>query len=897
MAPKFMTQAGPITDALELPSGARFYRCALQVNPFDYLTCHNKQTSFKNEEDYNAAIVEACQNIGIEVIAVTDHYRVQSSQRLCEAARKAGIHVFPGFEAVTKDGVHFLCLFDPDKDYQSLERIIGDCGVHDAKAPSPTGQYDVLELLDKATATWGSICVAAHVVAQGGLLTKLSGQSRINAWRSRNLLACSLPGPVSGAPDSFRPILENKNLEYHRDCPVAIINAQDVCGPDDLAAPGGSCWIKMSSVSLEGLRQAFLDPASRVRLASDPVPNKHTEFLAMAWQGGFLDESALHFNENLNVLIGGRGTGKSTVVESLRYVLGLNPLGEEARKAHEGILRHVLRSGTKVSLLVRSQRGSKREYLIERTVPNPPVVRDETGEVLALKPSDVVAQAEVYGQHEISELTKDREKLTRLLERFVDRDPNLAGRKADLCRSLERCRGRILEVRKELRQVEERLASLPAIEETLKSFEDAGLEERLKEQSLIVREQRILKTCPERVAPFRELLEQLNRALPVDRTFLSAKALEDLPGKGIIAKAGEVLDRLSRDLAHVAEQMAEALDRANEALATVDTTWRERKKTVQATYEKILRELQKSKVDGEEFIRLRHQIEELRPLKERQASLGRDEKEHAAERRNLLAEWEDAKAAEFRRLERAAKSVSKKLAGRVRVQVTFAGNREPLFQLLRDQVGGRLSEALEILQRCDTLSLLELTEACRAGRDTLAHRFGLPPAQAGRIASAASEVLMQIEELDLPPTTRIQLNVASEGNPDVWQSLDELSTGQKATAVLLLLLLESESPLVVDQPEDDLDNRFITDGVVPKMRDEKRRRQFIFATHNANIPVLGDAELIVGLTASGEAAQGKARIAAEHMGSIDARPVRELVEEVLEGGRDAFEMRRLKYGF
>ncbi|MCY3769005.1 MAG: hypothetical protein OXG56_06550 [Gammaproteobacteria bacterium] len=106
--------------------------------------------------------------------------------------------------------------------------------------------------------------------------------------------------------------------------------------------------------------------------------------------------------------------------------------------------------------------------------------------------------------------------------------------------------------------------------------------------------------------------------------------------------------------------------------------------------------------------------------------------------------------------------------------------------------------------------------------------------------------------------------------------------------------LESEAPLVVDHREDDLDNRLITDGVVPIMRQEKQRRQFIFSTHNANIPVLGDAELILGLAASGEA---EARIGPEHMGSIDSRQVRELVEEILEGGKDAFEMRRSKYGF
>ena len=94
---------------------------------------------------------------------------------------------------------------------------------------------------------------------------------------------------------------------------------------------------------------------------------------------------------------------------------------------------------------------------------------------------------------------------------------------------------------------------------------------------------------------------------------------------------------------------------------------------------------------------------------------------------------------------------------------------------------------------------------------------------------------MRIEELDLPPTTAFRLNTAPLGEPPSWQALDELSTGQKATAVLLLLLLESDAPLIVDQPEDDLDNRFITEGVVPRMRAEKQRRQFVFSTHNAEL--------------------------------------------------------------
>lgn len=480
----------------------------------------------------------------------------------------------------------------------------------------------------------------------------------------------------------------------------------------------------------------------------------------------------------------------------------------------------------------------------------------------------------------------------------MQRDTALAQRKAEVRRQLEQSRVRILDLDKEIVQVKERLDTLPALEEMLKRFQEAGLEERLKEQSLLVREEQVLKTAGSRLEPYRQLLEDLRRALPIDRAFVSEKALEGLPSKEILAEIENVLSHLNRELDAIAKHLQEALGEAEQRLASVKSKWEVRKMEVQEAYERILRELQKSKVDGEEFIRLRRQIEELRPLRERLTILQRMRKEQEDRRWSLLAEWEDVKAKEFRELDSAAQKVCKELAERVRVQVTFAGNREPLLQFLRERVGGRLSEALDALRQAENLSLREFADACRAGKQVLVEKYRIPQTQADRLAGASPEVIMQIEELDLPHTTQIELNVAAEGQPAQWQRLEDLSTGQKATAVLLLLLLESDAPLVVDQPEDDLDNRFITEGIVPKMREEKRRRQFIFSTHNANIPVLGDAELIVGLTASGEAAQeGKARMPKEHMGSIDARSVRELVEEILEGGREAFEMRRLKYGF
>ncbi|GIV84228.1 MAG: phosphoesterase [Candidatus Roseilinea sp.] len=899
------TKTDPIADALTLPSGARFYRCALQVNSHHYSATFRGQASSEDAATYVRAIVEKALKLNIAVLAITDHNSVSSVAAFRAAAKGTNVHIFPGFELASSEGVHVLCLYPPDTSEDTLERYLGEFGIRDTSPSSALSNKNFTDLLD-CVRSQGGIAIAAHVTNDGGLFSVLKGQARIQAWQDENLLAIQIPGPIEDLPQDVRQIVENRNADYRRKHPpedrlaIAVVNAKDVVKPEDLEDRTATCWIKMSEVSIEGLRQAFLDPGSRIRLNPKTgalEPERHAELVALAWEGGFLDGVAVHLNPNLNVLVGGRGTGKSTVIESIRAALGLEPIGDEARKAHEGIVRHVLRNGTKISLLVRVKRPTIREYRIERTIPNPPLVRERDGAVSNLVPRDILPRIEVYGQHEISELTKSREKLTRLLDRFVEHGESLLQRKASLCRDLQKNRRALCDTRNEIKALEERLAALPALEETLKRFQEAGLEDRLREQSLLVREERVLASVPERLAPFREALETLKRELPIDRTFLSERALEELPGKDILSRANQVLAALERDLTRIADDLKSALKRADEGMAQVRADWEARKQQVQAEYERILRELQKSRVDGEEFIRLRRRIEELRPLQDRLALLKRTEKELADKRRELLAEWEDVKAEEFRALDKAAKSVSKKLQNRVQVEVTSAGNREPLFQILRDEIGGRMSEAIESLRKVPDLSLTHFVEACRSGAEALSKAYGITPAQAERLAKSDPEVLMRIEELELPPTTAIRLNTAPAGNPPVWQELEDLSTGQKATAVLLLLLLESDAPLIVDQPEDDLDNRFITEGVVPRMREEKQRRQFIFSTHNANIPVLGDAELILGLSASGEAEGGRARIAPEHMGSIDSQSVRELVEEILEGGREAFETRRRKYGF
>ena len=479
----WQSRPSTLPRARELPAGAVFHRCALQVNPHHYGGTFRGQAATGDVDTHARVIVDKALALGISVLAVTDHNDVSGVPAFRAAAAGYALHVFPGFELSSSEGVHVLCLYPPDAEQDQLGRYLGAFDITNTTPSTDLSSMPLVDILAKVREQ-GGVTVAAHVTSdQGGMLKVLKGQARIRAWRSEHLLAIQIPGPVADLPHDLRHIVENRNADYRRsDAPeeklaIAAINARDIVKADDLEDRAATCWIKMSDVSIEGLRQAFLDPGSRIRLNPKDgklEPEEHAELLSLAWEGGFLDGAEVGFNANLNVLVGGRGTGKSTIVESIRAVLGLDAGGAEAQKAHEGIVRHVLRNGTKVSLHVRSHQPAIREYRIERTIPNPPLVKDDVGEVSSLAPADVLPRIEVFGQHEISELTKSPEKLTRLLDRFVKRDDALARRKADLRRELERSRRSSIETRKELEQIEERLAAQPGLEEDTRTVQGSG---------------------------------------------------------------------------------------------------------------------------------------------------------------------------------------------------------------------------------------------------------------------------------------------------------------------------------------------------------------------------------------------------------------------------------------
>ncbi len=192
----------------------------------------------------------------------------------------------------------------------------------------------------------------------------------------------------------------------------------------------------------------------------------------------------------------------------------------------------------------------------------------------------------------------------------------------------------------------------------------------------------------------------------------------------------------------------------------------------------------------------------------------------------------------------------------------------------------------------DGLSPLALAAAIRDGEDRLVAQYSLTPGVAAALAKLPRAKVFAFEALSLDDFVELELNVAHDGK-EQYRALNRLSTGQQCTAVLHMLRLANPDPLVVDQPEDNLDNAFIAERIVRELRDAKTKRQFVFSTHNANIPVFGDAEWIGIFTAE----ENRGALAPGQQGSIDVPHIRTQVADILEGGRAAFMQRKEKYDF
>ena len=161
-----------IKKALDLPSGSKYFRCALQVNPYNYLKDNRGKKHGLSEEEYNDQLINKYNELQIKVIAVTDHNHVEAINEIKKSAEPFGITVLSGFEVSSSEGVHILCIFNQDKKNDVLEKHLGALGIHTTSPSTKNSTESFSNILYKVQKEWDGICIAAHVTNNGGgLLT------------------------------------------------------------------------------------------------------------------------------------------------------------------------------------------------------------------------------------------------------------------------------------------------------------------------------------------------------------------------------------------------------------------------------------------------------------------------------------------------------------------------------------------------------------------------------------------------------------------------------------------------------------------------------------------------------------------------------------------------------
>ncbi len=855
---------------------------------------------------------------GVDCVAITDHNsgawidRLKDALKELESKKPEGfrpIYVFPGVEISVHGGVHFLAILDPSKTTSDIDSLLGAVGFTGTKGRSDgvtsKSFTEVVNEIEKA----GGIAIPAHVDGENGLF-RLTGTTLNQALECGSICAMEVVRSSSQRPAAY----QEKKLHWTE---VLGSDSHHPQGSAGQRFPGSHfTWVKMGEPSLEGLRLALLDGPLSVR-RSDQVfedPNRHADLVIesieviKARYMGRSQPFKVELNPWLNAIIGGRGTGKSTLVEFLRIALRrqgelpktLDKDFEKYRKVYQSRDDDgLLTDDSRFTVTYRKDRTRFRVQWSQRGDIEPIEVQDENGGWRTDK-GDVAQRfpVRIYSQKQIFELAKAPLALLQIVDEApeVDRRSWEERWKAEEARFLSR-RAKVREIEAGLADEPRLRGELEDVKRRLAIFEEAGHADVLKEYQKRLRQQRGVETWEQMWSRSGDRLREAARNLVPDSLDASLFEADRDEDRDIQEKAQQALNRL--------KAVQEELERLADQADGIATQWREArdasawKQAVDGAIQEYdnLRQRLKDAAAGDpsaygELVQRRQVLEgRLKELESRRTQLG----SVRSETDESLKELTKLRRELTRRREDFLNNILKDNPY-VRIEVSPYGARETveaeLRHLLQQEEGGfekdidallgglytNGADALAIERRLAEIKakLRDIAKGTNTG--TLAdRRFA---AHVGRLPPEA------FDRLDLwfpEDSLRVQYSTTADGSG--FRSIQEGSPGQKTAALLAFLFSYGEEPIILDQPEDDLDNHLIYDLIVGQLRRIKQKRQVLVVTHNANIVVNGDAELVVALVArNGETHQ-------ERAGCLQEKSVRDTICAVMEGGREAFEQR------
>ena len=609
--------------------------------------------------------------------------------------------------------------------------------------------------------------------------------------------------------------------------------------------------------------------------------------------GGFMDGAKIEFAPNLNCLIGARGTGKTTVLEFIRFALDEMPDEPGARKRIDSLVDRNLAFG-RVELGVETKDGLS--YIISRAAGEEPVVLTQ-----GRKPTEITLKAgsffkaDIFSQNEVESIADRSLSQLELIDSFeADQiaELNIQLRHADV--ELSGNASAISPLQEKIAALDEELAELPALEEKLKGLSGVGgadadaINEAHVQKALRDREKRTVDGMTQYLAQYDQAIEELVGQIEQEVGTSFGREMLNGPNKGLIEGMRQSLLECSKE-ADLHLRKAQARIRSEqEGLSASEGELAKAHTEQEMAFRALIEKHQAAMGQETERAKLEKRRNDLLAKKRERGDAATRLAQLQGDRTRLMQKLSELRDARFQVRKAVADRINTALEPTIRVTIVQDGNPERYRQLVEETLrGARLKYSVvaqKIVYSMWPSDLVTIAKSRNAGM--LVDKAELNPDQAEKVVAALNNSgrLHELETVELIDEPKIELN-----DGGTYKDSGSLSTGQKCTTILPILLLESDKPLLIDQPEDNLDNRFISQTVVESLRREKSRRQLIFVTHNPNIPVLGDSERVFVLESDGTSA----RIAKE--GDVDVCKAE--IVTLLEGGEEAFKLRKERYNY
>lgn len=862
--------------------GSRWLRADFHLH-----TKADKEFSYTGDDAYSlSSYVDALKSAGISVGVITNHNKFDHDEfkALWKAARKKEILLLPGIELSVNDGangIHTLIVFSDDwlangQDYinQFLNVAFSDKTPNQYEEENGRSSLALIDTIKKLEEYHKDFfLVFAHVEDRCGLWHELDG-GRIqemgkNEFFRRRTLAFQKVR-THDAPDRKCRIKVQGWLGSWYPAEVEGSDPKSI----DQIGHGKACYLKIGSFTFDAVKYALLDHAHR--LADKPQQYPHAHIRRVFFDGGVLDGKTINFSPELNTLIGIRGSGKSSILEAIRYTLDI-PFGEKAldKEYKSRLVDYVLGSGGKVTIQAVDRRGQ--QYEIRRINREMPDVYIDGVLQPGISIRETIIHKPIYfGQKDLSATGEGFEK--DLVEKLVGE--KLAG-----------VRSRIDAQRQKVAELVARLKKLAAIEDKKKEYEDKkrdaefrlkfykehGVEEKLQTQVDFDADSR---KCSQIVSFVKGYIDELESLITRYEDDLSNQRIyTSKQNKEFFEEFFAIYGRLIASFANIKEESAKGrkvlkeLEKKAAEFERLKESLKEEFAEIERKFAEQLRQSGAQAIRPDEFRMLRRTVEQAAQMLE---ALSKQDSLRNSLKEELLAELaalNDLWREEYKLIQAELEKVNSSRSS-LKIKAEFKGDKSAFIAFLKDTFrGSRLREA--------TFSALAETfsdfGAMYREFDNARETVGI---SAQTFEQYFTDNLAALLTWQVPNRFVIEYR---------GKELKHHSLGQRASALILFVLSQQENDVfIIDQPEDDLDNQTIYEDVIKLIRTLKPKTQFIFATHNANFPVLGDAEQIISCSYSDDSIQMKS-------GSIDCPELQLEIVDIMEGGEEAFQQRKRRY--